>query len=99
AEDPHHVEYRNAVSDADGEVEAGLCRLEHRVRAAGWRYEDHRRVRACRLNALGHRVEHRPPLVRRPALARCDAADDVGAVSLRGLGVIGAFATCDALNE
>ena len=50
-------------------------------------------------HSLGHRVEHRPAFMRRAALARRHAADDVGAVVLRLLGMKRAFATGDALDD
>ena len=49
--------------------------------------------------ASRHRVEHRPALVRRPALAGRDAADDVRAVGLRLLRVKRALASRDALDD
>ena len=44
------------------------------------------------LHGIGDGVEHRPALVRRPAFARGDAADDLRAVGRRLLGVKRAFA-------
>ena len=46
-----------------------------------------------------HRVEDRPALVRRAALARRDAADDRRAVGGRLLGVKRAFAAGQALDD
>ena len=48
---------------------------------------------------VGDGVEHRPALVRRPALAGRDAADDVGAVRRGLLRVERAFAAGEALDD
>ena len=51
------------------------------------------------LHRVGDRVEDRPALVRRAALAGRHAADDRGVVRRRGLGVERAFAAGQALHE
>ena len=49
--------------------------------------------------ACAHRIEHRPAFVRRPALARRGAADDVRAVGRGLLRVERAFAAGQPLHE
>src|SRR5581483_6113221 len=58
-----------------------------------------RAVRAGLLHRLLDRVPHGKAFVRRPALARRHAADDVRAVLLAARGVEGAFLARDALHH
>ena len=57
--DPHHVEHRNALGDADHQRDLGGDGLEDRVRREGRRHVDHRGVGAGRIARLRHGVEHR----------------------------------------
>ena len=95
----HHVERRDAFRDADDERDAGVGGFHHRVGRERRRDEDHRRVGAGLLHRVAHRVEHRPALVRRAALAGRHAADDGGAVGRGLLGVKRALAAGEALDD
>ena len=95
----HHVQRRDALGDADDDGDAGLRRLEDRVRGAGRRHVDDRRVGARLLDGLGDGVEHREAFVHDAALAGRDAADDVGAVLAHLLGVEGPGRAGDALDD
>ncbi len=56
--DPHHVENRDALGDADDQRHLGFHRLQDRVRGVGRGHVDRARRRPCCVNRLGHRVEH-----------------------------------------
>src|SRR5262249_15129911 len=63
------------------------------------RHEDHRGVCAGLLDCILHGVEHRPAFVRRAALARSHAADDVRPIGLRLLRMKRALAAGEALDD
>ena len=96
---PHHVERRDALGDAHGQRQAGIGGFHDRVGGKGRRHENHRRVGAGLAHRVSDGVEHRPAFMRRPALAGRHAADDLGAVGGRLLGVEGPFAACEALHD
>src|SRR5262245_3608128 len=97
--DPHHVVCRNALRDADDEVDAALDRLVERVGGEAGRDEDHRGVRVGLADRVGDRVEDRDAVDALPGLARRHARDDVRAVRLVARGVEGALAPRDALDH
>ena len=99
---PHldHVQHRDALGDADDELDARVDRLEDRVGRAGRRHEDHRRVGAGLLHRLRRRCRTRgKPFVHLAALAGRDAGDDLGAVLAHLLGVERPGAAGDALDD
>ena len=97
--DLHHVVHRDALGDADDELDAGVRRLEDRVGREGGRHVDHRRVRAGLRDRVAHGVEHRQPEVLLAAAARRDAADQLRAVVEALLGVESALLAGEALAD
>ena len=81
-DDRDHVERRDALGDAEDRPDPGGGRLHDRVRRAGRRDEDARRVGAGLADGVGDRVEHGHPAVQRglAALAGRHPGDDLGAV-------------------
>src|SRR6185503_7464584 len=68
--------------DADHEADAGVGGFEDRVRRAGRRHVDDRRVRTRRLHGLRHGVEERHAFEVGATLAGCHAGDHLRAVFL-----------------
>src|SRR5439155_24552068 len=64
-----------------------------------WRHENHRRVSAGFPHSLSHSVEHRPLQMLRAALARSHAADHIGSVVDRLLGVERALSSSETLHQ
>ena len=77
AVDVGHVADGDALGDTHDEPDAGIGRLEDRLRREPWRDEDHRGVRAGLRHRARDRVEDRDPLDVLTALARRDAGDDL----------------------
>ena len=98
-----HVLDRNALGDADGEVEAGVNAFEDGVAREWRRYEDngYRRTRGGGGFVDGVEDRHLVAgvLEELAAFAWRDAGDELGAVVERELGVFGAEGTRDALDE
>ena len=90
---------RNAFGDGDDERDLGLDRLADRVGRARRRHIDHAGVGAGFRLGLGDGVEHRQPEMRRAAFARRGAADHLGAVGDRLLGMEGAVLAGEALAD
>ena len=78
---------------------SGRDRLADRVRGAGRRDVDHGGVGAGLLARFGDGVEHRQAQMRRAALARRSAADDLGAVGDRLLRMERAILAGEALGD
>src|SRR5262249_14142075 len=78
--DPNHVERRDALGDADDQLDPGVRRLQDRIRGAGGRAQDHGAVGAGLAHRLLDAVEEREALDGGAALPRGDAAHDTGAV-------------------
>ena len=90
--DLDHVEHRDALGDADDQRDLGIDRLQDRVGGAGRRHVDDAGVGAGRRLRLGDGVEDRQAEVRSvPPLPGDDAADHLGAVGDRLLGMEGAL--------
>src|SRR5690606_23587833 len=83
----HHVEHRHALGDADDQLDAGVRRLEDRVRGERRRHVDHARRRARLALGLRDRVIDRQPQMLAAAASRRDAGDDFRAVLEALLGV------------
>ncbi len=98
---PHlqHVQHRNALGDADDDLDAGIRRLEDRIGREGGRHVDHAGIGAGLAHRVVHGVEHRPVEVLLAALARRDAADQLGAVGDGLFGVEGALLAGEALAD
>ncbi len=80
--DPHHVEDRHALGDADDELDAGVRRFADRIRRERRRHVDDARVGPRLGHRLGHRVEDGDAAVGLlPALAGRDPAHDLRPVS------------------
>ena len=88
----HHVERRDALRDANDQVEFGVGRFHDRVRGKRRRHKNHGRVSARLVRSFAHRVENGPAFVRSSALARRDSTHNLRAVSRAGLGMKRAFA-------
>ena len=97
--DLHHVEDRDALGDADDELELGVDRLEDGVGGEGRRHVDRGGGGAGRLLGLGDGVEDRQADVGLAALSGRDAADHPGAVGDGLLGVEGALGAGEALAD
>src|SRR5216684_608027 len=97
--DAHHFQQGNAFRDADDERQLRIGGFQNRVGRKGRRNEDHGRVRARASHRFGDGIEYGPLEVLRGALARSDAAYNVGAVLDHLLRVEGAFAPGEALND
>src|SRR5262249_17452690 len=85
--DLHHVEHRNAFGDADDKGDFGLDRFANRIRSASWRHVDHARVAIGLLLSLRYGVEDRQAEMSGAAFARRCAANHLGAVGDRLLGM------------
>src|SRR3954453_13746459 len=94
-----HVVDRNAFRDADDQLHPGVRGFHHRVGRERRRHEDERAIRARFFARLAHAVEDRKAFVRRAALARRHAADDLRAVVAALNRVKGSFTSGDALND
>src|SRR5438105_4803692 len=85
----HHVPHRDALGDADHEIEVRVDRLLDRRRREGRRHVDHRDVGAGRLLGVGHRAVDRDSLEVLAGLLGIDAGDvarlavGIGAAHLR----------------
>ena len=97
--DLDHVERGNALGDGDDQRNARVLGFENRVGGKRRRHKNHRRVGAGLGHGVGHGVEDGPAFVRRPALARSHAADNLGAVLGATFGVEGAFFAGKSLND
>src|SRR5206468_3736081 len=99
----HHVVDGNAFGDGDDEVEAGIDALKDRIGREWGRDEHGTGGRAGLFDRLGYGVEDghlfAGVIEGLPALAGGDAGDDLGAVVDGELGVFGAEAAGDALDE
>src|SRR6186713_142677 len=76
----HHIVDRNALGDAHHELDAGIRRLEDRVRRKRRGHVDDAGSGASVLDRIGHRVEHGQIEVFFATAARRDTADHLGAV-------------------
>ena len=94
---PHHVEHRNALGDADDERDPGVDRFQDRVGGEGRRHVDHAERRRRSRDGFGDGVEDRQVEMRRAAFAGRDAADHLGAVGDRLLGMEACPGAGDAL--
>ena len=97
--DPHHVEDRDALGDADDKRDFGIDRFEDRVGGKGRRHIDDAGVAPGFGARLVNRVEHRQIEMAGPAFSRGDAADHLGAVGDRLLGVKRALRAGEALAQ
>ena len=69
--------HRDALGDADDQLDAGVGGLENRVGGERRRHVDHADVGAGLGHRVVHRVEHRQVQMRLAAAARRDAADEL----------------------
>src|SRR5208282_6013073 len=83
----HHVEHRDALGDADDQRDFGVDGFADRIRRAGRWYVDHAGVATGFATRFGHGVEHRQVEVRGAALSGRSAADHLGAIGGRLLGM------------
>src|SRR5690606_13071534 len=97
--DLQHVQHRNAFGDAGDYLDAALGRFQDRVGGEGCRHVDHARRGAGGFHRVAHGVEYRQVEMLLAAAARSDAADQLGAVGQRLLGVEGALLTGKALAD
>src|SRR5262245_15436911 len=97
--DAEHVVGRDALGDADDQVDAAVEPLQDRVGREARRHEDHGGVRGCRLDRVVDGVEDRDGIDRMAGLAGGHAGDDLGAVGLVAGRVEAAFAARDALDD
>jgi hypothetical protein len=99
----HHVHNRDPFGDADHQVEPGIGGLEDRIGGVGRRHEDRRDGRAGLAGGLGDGVEDRHLVVAvdesLAAFAGGDAGHDPAAVIEAQLGMAGAEAAGDALDQ
>jgi hypothetical protein len=90
---------RDALGEADGELDAGLGRLEHGGGRAAGGDEDHAHGGARLLARFGDAGEDGDAVDVGAGLLRVHAADDLGAVVAVALGVEAALRTGDALDD
>ena len=95
-----HVVDRNALGDANDQVQPAVNRFKDGV-GGEWRGNENRgRGRAGLFRGLSHGVKDRHSVLKKlSALAWCDAGDDLSAVFQAELGVPRAEAAGDALHE
>ena len=74
-----HVAHRDALGDADHQIQVGLDRLLDRLRGERRRHVDHRDVRAGRFLGIGDRPEDRNAFEVLARLLRVHAGDEAGA--------------------
>src|SRR6185312_11103452 len=97
--DAHHVDHRNAFRDADDEPQLGIDRFENGVGRERRRHVDDARIGAGLVDRLMDGVEHRQIEMLAAAFAGRDAADHLGAVGDRLLGMEGALGAGEALAD
>ena len=97
--DAQHLVRGQALGDADHGADPRVDGLVDRVGGEARRNEDHRRVRAGRLDGVDHGVEDRDALDVLAALAGRDAGDDLRAVALVPEAVEGALGAGQALDD
>ncbi len=97
--DTDHVVDRDALGDADDQLDAGVGGLEDRVGRAGRRHVDHADVGAGLAHRVVRGVEHRQAEVLLAAAAGRDAADQLRAVGDALLGVERALLAGEALAD
>ena len=98
--DLHHVVDRDALGDADDEVQSGIHAFKDRVGRKGRGHEDGRGGGAGLLHGLGNGIEDRDFVFKQlSALARGDTGDDLRAIGEAELGVPRAKAAGDALDQ
>src|SRR5262249_55194717 len=90
AHGPGHVQDGDALGDGDDYGNPGVGGLHDSVGGGRWRDEDHGGVRPGPAYGLGDRVEEWKTFLGSAALARDDAANDLGAVVAALSGVEGA---------
>ena len=94
-----HVVDGDALGDAHHEGDACVGGFHDGIGGERRRDEDHAHVGPGLLDSLGDGVVDRTVEVRRAALARRHARDDVGAVAEHLLGVEAALLASDALDD
>ena len=72
-----HIERRDALGDADNQLQLGVGCLHDRVGGVRWRHKDHGGVGRGLFHSFLDRIEDRPALVRRASLARGYAPDNL----------------------
>src|SRR4029077_3571495 len=97
--DLDHVEHRDAFGDADDERDLGVDRFGDRVGGAGGRHIDDAGVAPGRFLGFDDGVEHRQVEMLAAAFARRRAADHLGAVGDRLLGMERAVLASEALAD
>src|SRR5690606_4249037 len=94
-----HIECRNTFGNADDQFNTGICRFDNGILAERCRHVDHRCGGAGFLYCFGNRIEHRQVEVFLAALARRHAANHLGTVGNRLLGMEGALRAGKALAD
>ena len=95
----HHVVDRNALGDAHDQLDAGIGRFEDRVGGERRRHVDHAGRGAGLAHRVVHGIEHRQAQVLLAAAPGRHAADQLGAVGERLLGMEGALLAGEALAD
>src|SRR5690606_17628803 len=96
---PHHVQDRDAFGYADDQRHFRVDRLEDRIRGASRRHVDDGGVHPHLLDRFEHGIENREVQMGAPALSGRDAADHLGAVGDRLLGMEGALIAGESLAD
>src|SRR6266404_4430149 len=97
--DADHVEDRDTLGDADYQRDAGIGGFEDRIRGKGRRHVDHARIAAGLDVRLVDGVEDREVEMAGTTFTRRHAANHLGAVGDRLLGVEGALGAGEALAQ
>ena len=85
--DFQHIQHRNAFRNAHHNLDAGIRRFQNGVCSKGCRNGDHGGFGAGLRHSIMHGIKDRQAKMRLATLAGSDAADHVGAVGNRLLGV------------
>src|SRR5262249_22164719 len=96
---PHHIDDRDALSDAYDERYFRLDSFGDGVGRPGWRHVDDARIAARFVARLRHGVENRQPQMDGSSLARRCPADHPRTVGYRSLRMKGAVLTGKALAD
>src|ERR1043166_7053085 len=97
--DPHHVQDRNTLGDADDQRDAGVDGFQDRIGGKGRGHIDDAGGGPGLADRLLHGIEDRQIEMARAAFARRDAADHLRAIGNGLLGMEGALRAGEALAD
>src|SRR5262249_13461825 len=95
----NHVDYGNALGDADDQRQVGVGSFQNGIGRVGWRNEDNRSIGSGRFHGFRDGVENGALEMFAPAFSRSYATDYVGAVLNHLLRMERSFAAGKTLHE